>query len=115
VSHVDRGKRARTALDCPTVGRRPIAQLAAVCYIRIVSATLTIRLDPGTAKALEDEAARTRRPRGEIVREALSEHFARRGESALDALGDLVGCMSGPPDLSSSKKHLKGLGKRRRR
>jgi hypothetical protein len=80
-----------------------------------VSSTLTVRLDPTTAKALAEEASRTHRPRGEIVRQALVEHFSRRkGPSALDAFTSVVGCLSGPPDLATNKKHLKGLGKRRR-
>lgn len=84
-------------------------------YAPRVNATLTVRMDEETLRRLEAEARRTGRSKGELVREALRECFGRRGPSALDALGDLVGIMSGPVDLSTNKAHLANLGRRRRR
>lgn len=77
--------------------------------------TLTIRLDGETAEALTEEARRTNRSKGRVVRDALAEHFRGSGRSALQALGKYAGCMNGPPDLSSNKQHLEGLGRGRRR
>jgi metal-responsive CopG/Arc/MetJ family transcriptional regulator len=84
-----------------------------VCYVAAVSRTLTIRLDEATARALDKAAERMNRSRGEILRQALAEHLEKA--SSLDALGDIVGCMSGPPDLSTNKKYLKRLGRKKGR
>lgn len=80
-----------------------------------MSETLTVRLDDALAKALADEARRTARPKGRIVSEALSAHFRSTRTSALDALQRYVGCVEGPPDLSTNRAYLTSLGKRRRR
>jgi hypothetical protein len=79
-----------------------------------MSATLTVRLDDALAKALADEAQRTSRPKGRIVSEALEAHLRRKRPTALQALQPYVGCVDGPPDLSTNKKYLATLGKRRR-
>jgi hypothetical protein len=77
--------------------------------------TLTIRLNAETARALEDEARRTNRSKGRVVRDALSAHLSGSPQNALRGLAKYAGCMAGPPDLSTSKRHLKGLGRTRRR
>jgi predicted transcriptional regulator len=79
-----------------------------------MDATLTIRLDAETARALADAAQRTNRSRGQIVREALAEHLRSSPTSALEGLAKYAGLMKGAADLSTNKRHLKGLGKRRR-
>ena len=85
-----------------------------MCYHRCMSETLTVRLDDALAKALADEAQRSSQPKGRIVAEALEAHFRRTRSSALQALRQYVGCVSGPPDLSTNKRHLATLGRRRR-
>lgn len=75
--------------------------------------TLTIRIDEQTARQLDLASRATRKSKGELIREALRERFARRPSTALDALGKFVGVMEGPPDLSSNKKYLSGFGRRR--
>jgi predicted transcriptional regulator len=79
-----------------------------------MSETLTVRLDDALAKALADEAERSSRPKGRIVAEALEAYFRRTRTSALQALQQYVGCMTGPSDLSTNRKHLATLGRRRR-
>jgi uncharacterized protein GlcG (DUF336 family) len=79
-----------------------------------MSETLTVRLDDALAKALTDEAERTSRAKGRIVSEALESYFRRTRPGALQALQRYVGCVEGPPDLSTNKKYLATLGKRRR-
>jgi hypothetical protein len=79
-----------------------------------MSETLTVRLDDALARALADEAERSSRPKGRIVAEALEAHFRRARTSALDAFQQYVGCVTGPSDLSTNKKHLATLGRRRR-
>ena len=86
-------------------------------YILGVAQSLTIRLDDELAEALENKAQKANRSRGQIVREALAEHLGgKEGDqpSALQALGKYVGRMRGPKDLSTNKKHLAGMGRKRR-
>jgi predicted transcriptional regulator len=77
--------------------------------------TLTIRLDPETARLLDAESRATRRSKGEVVRRVLRERLRRRRTSALDALAQFVGVMEGPADLSTHKRHLRTFGRGRTR
>jgi hypothetical protein len=76
--------------------------------------TLTIRLDESVAEQLTEEAKRTKRSKGQIVREALADYMRRSRPNALQAASKYVGCVDGPADLSTNKKHLAGLGRRRK-
>lgn len=76
--------------------------------------TLTIRLEQTIAKALEEEAERTNRSKGHVVRQALTEHLLRTRSSALDVLGKYAGAIDGPADLAMNKKYLASLGRRRK-
>lgn len=80
-----------------------------------MSVSLTIRLDDETAMVLEREARRTRRSKGQIVRDAIVTHVRGDKPNALDAFAKYVGTMAGPSDLSTNKRHLASLGKSRRR
>lgn len=79
-----------------------------------MNSTLTIRLEDELMRHLEDEARRTRTSKGELVRRALRERLHKRKPSVLDALGDLVGSIEGPADLSSNRRHLAGFGSKKR-
>jgi ribbon-helix-helix CopG family protein len=61
--------------------------------------TLTIRLQRGLAEWLEEEAARTGRSQGQIVREQLEK--ARSGSTP--RFMRLAGSVAGPRDLSTRK------------
>lgn len=76
--------------------------------------TLTIRLDGELMAQLKAEAQRTRSSKGKLVRDAIRERLRRSKPSALDALSDLRGIISGPADLSTNKAYLADMGKRRR-
>jgi hypothetical protein len=76
--------------------------------------TLTVRLDGTVAEQLAEEAKRSKRSKGQIVREALADYLRRSSPNALQAARKYVGCVDGPADLSTNKKHLAGLGRRRR-
>lgn len=80
-----------------------------------MSVSLTIRLDDQTAAALEQEARRTRRSKGKIVRDAILTHVRSERRSALDTFAKYVGVSTGPADLSTNKRYLADLGKRRRK
>ena len=79
-----------------------------------MGATLTVRLHETVAKALAEEAARTSRPKGRIVQEALEAHLRRKRPTALEALRRYAGTVTGPPDLSTGRHHLDDFGRRRR-
>lgn len=85
-----------------------------MCYDRRVGRTLTIRLDEETAKILDEEARRTHRAKGAIVRDALVAHLAPKKPNALQGLAKYAGSIRGPADLSSNKKHLADMGRSRR-
>lgn len=78
-----------------------------------MSQSLTIRLDEELAEALEDRAQKANRSRGQIVREALTEHLSESQSGALQALGKYAGRIRGPKDLSTNKEHLAGMGRKR--
>jgi len=77
--------------------------------------TLTVRLDAELDEELEQEAKRLRRSKGEVIREALRQRLKRPRPSAYDAFRKVVGIVkNGPPDLSTNKKYLADLGRRKR-
>jgi hypothetical protein len=77
--------------------------------------TLTIRLNGHLAKRLAEEAERSNRSKGQIIREALEERLRKRQPSAFDLMAKFCGIMSGPPDLSTNKKYMADFGKPRKR
>lgn len=77
---------------------------------------ITIRLDKQTERRLHEEARAAGKNESDIVREALTEHFARskRPPTALEAArrAGIIGCADGlPPDLSTNKDHFEGFGR----
>jgi hypothetical protein len=76
--------------------------------------TLTIRLDAAMAETLKREARSKNLSQGEIVRAALVQRLNGAPGSALDGLRSYVGIVAGPRDLSTNKRHLAGMGKRRK-
>jgi metal-responsive CopG/Arc/MetJ family transcriptional regulator len=76
--------------------------------------SLSIRIDSDLARRLDDEAKRTHVSRGEIVREAVRKRLkTMAGPRTL--LLKYAGVMSGPRDLSTNKKYLASLGRRKAR
>jgi hypothetical protein len=76
--------------------------------------TLTVRLDNTVAEQLAEEAKRTKRSKGQIVRDALADYLRRSRPNALQAARKYVGCVDGPADLSTNRKYLARLGRRRK-
>jgi len=83
-------------------------------YIFGMAQSISIRLNDELAEALDEQSRRANRSRGQIVRDALAEHLAGGKSTALGALGKYTGTMRGPKDLSTNKKHLAGMGRKRR-
>jgi hypothetical protein len=77
--------------------------------------TITLKLPDGLAARVSATVRRRGVSTSALVREALedrlgSETRARTG-SCLDLAGDLAGVLTGPADLSSNARHLKGYGR----
>jgi predicted transcriptional regulator len=73
--------------------------------------TVSFKLPEDLDDAL-NELARTRRSsRSALVREAL-ECLAKGNRRSVTALaGDLAGCVEGPSELATNRKHMSGYGK----
>ena len=65
--------------------------------------TLTIRLSADLAKALEDESRHTGLSKGQIARDALKSRLQERQTASV--IQKYIGCMKGPPDLSTNKEY----------
>ncbi len=76
--------------------------------------TITLKLPDGLDAKLKAAAKRAGSTKSELTRKAIevflgSPGVAKRG-SCLELANDLAGCLRGPKDLSSKKKHLAGYG-----
>jgi Arc/MetJ-type ribon-helix-helix transcriptional regulator len=77
---------------------------------------ITIKL-PGSLEArLRHAVAHRRSTRSAVVREAIEAHLrasppGRGRASCLDLAADLAGTLSGPSDLSSNRRRLRGYGR----
>ena len=79
-----------------------------------VARTITLKLPDALAARLRAVVQRRSRTQSEVVREALEKHLDGEATfvgSCLDLARDLAGSLSGPPDLSSSRRHLRGYGR----
>ena len=75
--------------------------------------TITVKLPDSLAARLSGAVRRRSRTQSELIREALELHLdanAHRGGSCADLAGDLAGSVSGPADLSSNRRRLRGYG-----
>ncbi|MDQ6914122.1 MAG: ribbon-helix-helix domain-containing protein [Verrucomicrobiota bacterium] len=76
--------------------------------------TLSVKIPEPLAKWLRTESKQTRRSRSAIVREALefkrNGHRGQKPMTMAEALADLKGTISGPPDLSTNPKYFDGYG-----
>jgi hypothetical protein len=83
--------------------------------VRSRSQLISLKLPRAVANRLKAAAERSGRPQAELIREGVELRLARVGQvmpdSVLDLVGDLVGSLSGPRDLGSSPKHLRGFGR----
>jgi len=74
--------------------------------------TISVKIPESLARWLERESAARRRSRSDIVREALESRRQSSGKPTMaDVLADLAGTIDGPRDLSTSPRHLDGLGR----
>ncbi len=81
--------------------------------------TLSIKIDEPLESTLTTLSQRERVSKSELMRRALLAYAKQRAgititatPSALDLVGDLVGCFSGAPaDLSSNPAHMADFGR----
>lgn len=77
--------------------------------------TVSIKLPPALDNRLGMLARRRRTTKSALIRAALDDLVARQGTpgagSALEQVKDLVGCLEGPADLSTSGARLAGFGR----
>jgi Arc/MetJ-type ribon-helix-helix transcriptional regulator len=79
-----------------------------------VERTITLKLPDALAARLRAAVQRRSRTQSEVVRTALESHLDAEATfpgSCLDLARDLAGSVSGPPDLSSSRRQLRGYGR----
>jgi Arc/MetJ-type ribon-helix-helix transcriptional regulator len=73
--------------------------------------TVSFKLPEDLDDAL-NELARTRRlSRSALVREALESLKKGKRRSVTALAGELVGCVDGPSDLATNRKHMSGYGR----
>ena len=72
--------------------------------------TISFKLPEALLREVEEEAATRGVPKSALIRESLERTLAKRRKrkkvTCLDLMGDLVGSIQGPPDLSTNKKYL---------
>jgi hypothetical protein len=77
--------------------------------------TITLKLPDGLAARVSATVRRRGVSTSVLVREALEERLGgetrSRAGSCLDLAADLAGILTGPADLSSNARHLKGYGR----
>jgi Ribbon-helix-helix protein, copG family len=77
--------------------------------------TITLKLPERLATRLRVTVRKRGSTQSAVVREALEAHLDQDASSGpgsgLDLIRDLVGSVVGPPDLSTSRRHLKGYGR----
>jgi predicted DNA-binding protein len=76
--------------------------------------TVSLKLPAEVNARLEARARRVGRTKSALTREALArflEGDEDAGASCLDLVRDLVGSASGPVDLASNPRHLRGYGR----
>ena len=77
--------------------------------------TISLKLPEGLDHRLETSAKGLGTSKSDLIRSAIEVYFAAAepgyAGSCLALMGDLVGTLEGPRDLSSNKKYMAGFGK----
>jgi predicted transcriptional regulator len=77
--------------------------------------TMSLKLPEELDSRLTAIARRRGERRSAIVRQSLRAYLDAAGEAAgqtcLELVADLAGCVKGPQELSANPKHLRGYGK----
>lgn len=77
--------------------------------------TVSVKIPESLDNALTATARRRRTTRSALIREALEALMARgirpQPGSMAELAADLIGCVSGPGDLTTNPKYMKDFGK----
>ena len=77
--------------------------------------TLSLKVPDDLDREIEDLARRKGWSKSRVIRQAIAGFVPRDNRASkgsfLAQAGDLIGCVSGPSDLSSNPAHLKGFGR----
>ena len=77
--------------------------------------TVTLKMPSDLAARVAAATGRRRGGRSAWMRRAVEAYLETgngvRPGSCRDLAGDVIGCVEGPADLSSNKKHLRGFGR----
>lgn len=76
---------------------------------------VTVKMPEKLAEKLYATAEEAGTTTSELIREAVAEYLAKERPappgSALSVAGDVTGSLTGPSDLATNPKHLKGFGR----
>ena len=77
--------------------------------------TLSLKLPEATAARLAAVARKRNQSKSAVVRDILNECLSKTESAAqgscLELAADLAGCVTGPRDLATHERHLRGYGK----
>ncbi len=77
--------------------------------------TLSLKVPDDLDREIEELARRKGWSKSQLIRRAIAGYVPRGNRASrgsfLARAGDLIGCVSGPPDLSANPGHLKGFGR----
>jgi hypothetical protein len=82
-------------------------------YYSLSVKTISLKIDEGLDRWLQDEAQRLRRSKSEIARQALQhQRDGKQGPSVHDIMKDVCGSIKdGPRDVArNQRKYMKGFG-----
>ena len=74
---------------------------------------ISLKLPAPLNLRVESEARKRRVTKSEVIRDCLEQSLNGKHKpvSCLDLAGDLAGCLSGPKDLATNPKYMKGFGR----
>ena len=76
--------------------------------------TVSLKIPESLDTRLEAVARKRGWTKSEVVRRAVARYLPAGdlpdGSSFLERAGTLIGCLEGPPDLSTNARHLRGYG-----
>jgi metal-responsive CopG/Arc/MetJ family transcriptional regulator len=82
---------------------------------KVIQKTLTLKLPDNIEAQLNNYAQKKGVNKTEIIRRALTEYISHeeigRSGSFLELSRDMMGCIVGPSDLSTNKRHFEIYGK----